>query len=203
MPPVCRRGGSKAEGDGRGRKRRPAGSTGGSAAGEDKEAQERDQGFEKHNQFLWAKRMGQQNEPRWGLFKQGGSAGPAFLQFLETLERDGIIDRMLSDDVPENLGGVCGWTIKEGKLEEWQERRKNWFMEGKEGKVFKPNSLYQILRRLGFFPTMRSSRAGHGHDFEASTIFRWDPDRRYMQRRPGSAAKEDGQMQSPQGAVAQ
>ncbi len=28
------------------------------------------QGFEKHNQFLWAKKMGQQNEPRWGLFKQ-------------------------------------------------------------------------------------------------------------------------------------
>jgi hypothetical protein len=35
-----------------------------------------------------------------------------------------------------------------------------WFMEGKEGKEFKPNSLYQIMRRLGFFPTMRSSRAG-------------------------------------------
>ena len=33
-------------------------------------------------------------------------------------------------------------------------------MEGKEGKEFKPNSLYQIMRRLGFFPTMRSSRAG-------------------------------------------
>jgi hypothetical protein len=28
------------------------------------------QGLEKHNQFLWAKKMGQQNEPRWGLFKQ-------------------------------------------------------------------------------------------------------------------------------------
>ena len=35
-----------------------------------------------------------------------------------------------------------------------------WFMEGKEGKDFKPNSLYQIMRRLGYFPTMRSSRAG-------------------------------------------
>jgi len=33
-------------------------------------------------------------------------------------------------------------------------------MEGKEGKEYKPNSLYQIMRRLGFFPTMRSSRAG-------------------------------------------
>ena len=35
-----------------------------------------------------------------------------------------------------------------------------WFMEGKEGKEYKPNSLHQIMRRLGFFPTMRSSRAG-------------------------------------------
>jgi hypothetical protein len=33
-------------------------------------------------------------------------------------------------------------------------------MEGKEGKEYKPNSLHQIMRRLGFFPTMRSSRAG-------------------------------------------
>ena len=28
------------------------------------------QGLEKHNQFLWAKKMGQQNEPRCGLFKK-------------------------------------------------------------------------------------------------------------------------------------
>eukprot|EP00961_Rhodomonas_salina_P104281 1403755-Rhodomonas_salina.1 len=27
-------------------------------------------GVERHNQFLWAKRMGQENEPRWGLFKK-------------------------------------------------------------------------------------------------------------------------------------
>ncbi len=33
-------------------------------------------------------------------------------------------------------------------------------MEGKEGKEYKANSLHQIMRRLGFFPTMRSSRAG-------------------------------------------
>ena len=33
-------------------------------------------------------------------------------------------------------------------------------MEGKEGLEYKANSLYQIMRRLGFFPTMRSSRAG-------------------------------------------
>ena len=49
------------------------------------DGEEEGQGFEKHNQFLWAKRMGQQNEPRWGLFKQGGSAGPAFLKLLEEL----------------------------------------------------------------------------------------------------------------------
>jgi hypothetical protein len=48
-------------------------------------------------------------------------------------------------------------------------------MEGKEGKDYKPNSLYQIMRRLGYFPTMRSSRAGHGHDFDGSTTFRFNP----------------------------
>ena len=37
--------------------------------------------------------MGQQNEPRWGLFKTGGSAGPAFLKLLEDLDNDGIIER--------------------------------------------------------------------------------------------------------------
>jgi hypothetical protein len=33
-------------------------------------------------------------------------------------------------------------------------------MEGKEGKEYKPSSLHQIMRRLCFFPTLRSSRAG-------------------------------------------
>ena len=28
------------------------------------------QGLAKHNQFLWVKKMGQQNEPRCGLFKK-------------------------------------------------------------------------------------------------------------------------------------
>ena len=28
-----------------------------------------------------------------------------------------------------------------------------WFMQGKEGKQYKANSLYQFMRRLGFFPT--------------------------------------------------
>ena len=29
--------------------------------------------------------------------------------------------------------------MQEGKLEDWQERRKQWFMEGKEGKVRTPH----------------------------------------------------------------
>mmetsp|Transcript_46788 Transcript_46788/g.110169 ORF Transcript_46788/g.110169 Transcript_46788/m.110169 type:complete len:174 (-) Transcript_46788:117-638(-) len=150
-------------------------------------------GVERHNQFLWAKRMGQENEPRWGLFKKGGSAGPAFLSLLEKLEQDGILERSFANHVPDNLNGVSGWTIKEGKMEEWHLRRKAWFMEGKEGKEYKPNSFYQILRRLGFFPTLRSSRAGHGYDFEASSTFQWDSERKYIQRRSkGKGQDMDG-----------
>ena len=66
--------------------------------------------------------MGQDNEPRWGLFKQGGSAGPAFLKLLEHLENDGVIERQYGD-VPETLGGVSGWIVKEGMMEEWKRRR--------------------------------------------------------------------------------
>jgi len=188
----------------------------GDGAGAGSGVDEEGPGLEKHNQFLWAKRMGQQNEPRWGLFKQGGSAGPAFLKLLEQLEQDGILERQYGD-VPDNLGGVSGWIVKEGRMDEWKTRRQvsaaffslrggriirksvrvggriggrlggrvgcrgwgvgeawksggrvglttggrqQWFMEGKEGKEYKPNSLYQIMRRLGYFPTMRSSRAG-------------------------------------------
>ena len=160
------------------------------AAGSGGEGDDDGQGVEKHNQFLWAKRMGHQNEPRWGLFKQGGSAGPAFLKLLEDLETDGVIERQFGTDLPEQLGGVSGWVVKEGMMPEWQRRRQAWFMEGKEGREFKPNSLYQIMRRLGFFPTMRSSRAGHGHDFEGSSVFRWDADRRYSQRRNSSKAHD-------------
>lgn len=92
-------------------------------AGSGGEGEDDRQGFEKHNQFLWAKRMGQQNEPRWGLFKQGGSAGPAFLKLLEDLEQDNIIERQFSQEVPETLTGVSGWIVKEGMMEEWQRRR--------------------------------------------------------------------------------
>ena len=66
--------------------------------------------------------MGQDNEPRWGLFKQGGSAGPAFLKLLEQLENDGVLDRQYGD-VPETLGGVSGWIVKEGMMDEWKRRR--------------------------------------------------------------------------------
>jgi hypothetical protein len=67
--------------------------------------------------------MGQQNEPRWGLFKQGGSAGPAFLKLLEELEGENVIERQFGEQVPENLGGVSGWVVKEGMMETWQRRR--------------------------------------------------------------------------------
>lgn len=49
--------------------------------------------------------------------------------------------------------GVCGWTVLDDKMDEWKRRRQTWFMQGKEGKPYKANSLYQFLRRLGFFPT--------------------------------------------------
>ena len=54
---------------------------------------------------------------------QGGSAGPAFLKLLETLEQQGIIERQFAPDLPKNLGGVSGWTVKDGMMEEWQGRR--------------------------------------------------------------------------------
>eukprot|EP00961_Rhodomonas_salina_P039383 529308-Rhodomonas_salina.1 len=81
----------------------------------------------------------------------------------------------------------------EGDLRErvWVCNTQAWFMEGKEGKEYKPNSFYQILRRLGFFPTLRSSRAGHGYDFEASSTFQWDSERKYIQRRR-SARRTEG-----------
>ena len=57
------------------------------------------------------------------LWLQGGSAGPAFLKLLETLEQQGIIERQFAPDLPKNLGGVSGWTVKDGMMEEWQRRR--------------------------------------------------------------------------------
>uniref|UniRef100_A0A7S0EG25 Uncharacterized protein n=1 Tax=Hanusia phi TaxID=3032 RepID=A0A7S0EG25_9CRYP len=105
--------------------------------------------------------------------KQALSSGSSFLQFLEVLENDGIVVRHFGK-VPSRLRGICGWTVKERMMEEWHKRRREWFMAGKEGKVFKPNSFYQILRRLGFFPTEGTKRASHGLDFEGSRTFWWD-----------------------------
>jgi len=52
-------------------------------------------------------------------------------------------------------------------------------MQDKEGKQFKPNSLYQIFRRLGYFPTLQSAPACFG--FENSRTFMFDDSRRYVQ----------------------
>ena len=46
---------------------------------------------------------------------------------------------------------MVGWDVLDGKMEEWQAKRKEWFMQGKSG-AFKANSLWQVFRRLGFFP---------------------------------------------------
>ncbi|EKX53188.1 hypothetical protein GUITHDRAFT_160972 [Guillardia theta CCMP2712] len=118
--------------------------------------------------------------------KENGG-GPSFLKFLELLEKDGVVTRHMGD-VPPTLRGIAGWTVNDGMMEEWQRRRREWFMEGKEGKEYKPNSLYQILRRLGFFPTERTKRASHGFDFEGSRSFQWDGSQRYVQNR-GKAGK--------------
>jgi hypothetical protein len=42
---------------------------------------------------------------------------------LEDLEQDNIVERQFSQEVPETLGGVSGWIVKEGMMEEWQRRR--------------------------------------------------------------------------------
>ena len=44
-------------------------------------------------------------------------------------------------------------TVHDDKLDERKRRRQIWFMQGKEGKQYKATSLYQFMRRLGFFPT--------------------------------------------------
>ena len=101
---------------------------------------------------------------------QHGSGSLSFLKFIMQLDREEIVELQYGD-VPEKLGGdrereemalatslrhlpgIFGWKVCDGKEKEWAERRKQWFMQGKEGKVYKPNSMFQILRRLGYFPT--------------------------------------------------
>jgi hypothetical protein len=101
--------------------------------------------------------------------------------------------------------GISGWIVHEDKMDEWKRRRQNWFMKGKEGRsvsmnghapflhpasngttdpgggtrrTYKPTSFYQLLRRLGFFPTETTKRATHGLDFEGSRTFKWNGSRR-------------------------
>ena len=101
--------------------------------------------------------------------------------------------------------GISGWIVHEDKMDEWKRRRQNWFMKGKEGRsvsmnvhapslhpasngttdpgggtrrTYKPTSFYQLLRRLGFFPTEITKRATHGLDFEGSRTFKWNGSRR-------------------------
>lgn len=45
-------------------------------------------------------------------------------------------------------------------------------------RTYKPTSFYQLLRRLGFFPTETTKRATHGLDFEGSRTFKWNGSRR-------------------------
>eukprot|EP00285_Hemiselmis_virescens_P009425 CAMPEP_0173380020 /NCGR_PEP_ID=MMETSP1356-20130122/2802_1 /TAXON_ID=77927 ORGANISM="Hemiselmis virescens, Strain PCC157" /NCGR_SAMPLE_ID=MMETSP1356 /ASSEMBLY_ACC=CAM_ASM_000847 /LENGTH=118 /DNA_ID=CAMNT_0014333493 /DNA_START=19 /DNA_END=375 /DNA_ORIENTATION=- len=89
-----------------------------------------------------------------------------------------IVQHVLVEGCSEQ---VVGWSVVEGQMEEWRRLRKEWFMEGKEGKVYKPNSMYQVMRRLGFFPTMQTLRASHGCDFEFSDTYVLNNSKRYVQ----------------------
>ncbi|EKX35394.1 hypothetical protein GUITHDRAFT_155502 [Guillardia theta CCMP2712] len=123
--------------------------------------------------------------------KQHGSGSLSFLKFIMQLDREEIVELQYGD-VPEKLGGIFGWKVCDGKEKEWAERRKQWFMQGKEGKVYKPNSMFQILRRLGYFPTENTRRASHGLDFENSRTFQWDGRRqtKYLQKKEEESKNE-------------
>jgi hypothetical protein len=108
-----------------------------------------------------------------------GGGGLGFLRFLRCLEDRGIVVRQMRGE--GHLEEVVGWTVVEGRMEEWRTLRKEWFMNGKEGKVYKPNSMYQVMRRLGFFPTLQTRRTSHGYDFEYSDAYVLDKGKRYVQ----------------------
>ncbi len=57
-------------------------------------------GVERHNQYLWARRMGHENEPRWGLFKQVRVRG-----FLFVLLRVCMLD--IETSQPIKNAGSC------------------------------------------------------------------------------------------------
>ncbi len=69
------------------------------------------QGFEKHNQFLWAKKMGQQNEPRWGLFKQVASCYTYVLILLQLASRRSPAAASVSSSNSAILLWMCPHTI--------------------------------------------------------------------------------------------
>ena len=106
----------------------------------------------------------------------------SFHSFLAKMESEGVITRQMQkkEGAPDL---AVGFTVVEGKLDDWKELRKEWFMAGKVGQVYRPSSLHQMLRRRGFYPTMKTHRTSHGHDFENSMSYVLDEtsQRRYNQ----------------------
>jgi len=106
----------------------------------------------------------------------------AFMDFLADMAARGVIVRqILKQEGAQDL--VVGFTVVDGKLEEWKQLRKEWFMEGKEGQIYRPNSLHQVLRRRGYFPTMKARRTSHGYDFEDSMSYVLDQRRCYAKKK--------------------
>jgi hypothetical protein len=106
----------------------------------------------------------------------------SFLSFLAKMESIGVITRQIQkkEGAPDL---VVGFTVVASKLGDWKELRKEWFMAGKVGQVYRPSSLHQMLRRRGFYPTMKTHRTSHGHDFEnsMSCVLDTTSQRRYTQ----------------------
>jgi hypothetical protein len=118
----------------------------------------------------------------------------SFHSFLAKMESAGVITRQMQkkEGAPDL---AVGFTVVEGKLDDWKELRKEWFMAGKVGQVYRPSSLHQMLRRRGFYPTMKTHRTSHGHDFENSMSYVIDEtsQRRYNQSKtsPSPAVAEE------------
>jgi len=132
--------------------------------------------------------------------EEGGSSngGAAFLRFLRCMEDLGVVVRHLQRE--GQVMEVVGWAVVEGKMEDWRRLRKEWFMNGKEGKVYKPNSMYQVMRRLGFFPTLRTRRTSHGCDFEYGDTYVLDKSKRYGQSYARGGSRSPRAPRSPQAA---
>uniref|UniRef100_A0A7S0VXE3 Uncharacterized protein n=1 Tax=Hemiselmis tepida TaxID=464990 RepID=A0A7S0VXE3_9CRYP len=132
--------------------------------------------------------------------EEGGSSngGAAFLRFLRCMENLGVVVRRLQGE--GHVEEVVGWTVLEGRMEDWRRLRKEWFMQGKEGKAYKPNSMYQVMRRLGFFPTLQTRRTSHGYDFEYSDTYVLDKSKRYVQSHARGGSRSPRTPTSPPGA---